>query len=872
MEMLMMALLALPHIVCKICNPMCLEHEVVYIPHEWHQPGEILIGGVMSQIYSFIPHVFFKRPPSQERINVILVVPKFYQHVLAMVYAIHEINKNPCFLNNTTLGFHIYDSYHTAQMAYRTTLDLLFKSQRFVPNYKCHLSENIVGVIGGLSYSISSRMGDILNIYKVPQFSYGSFEPAVDYQLNPDTFYRMVPNEALQYQGIVLLLLHFRWKWIGLITFDDDSGEDFLRTLEPMLSENGICSAFTNRAPSNIHVEKLGETNKNVIDSISLLFSSKANAIIIHGESAIIMWLTIIMKGAQNQSEYKKNLARKIWIITAQIDIIFSVLQKTWDIQMLHGALSFTIHSKKVLGFSEFIHEINFSGIKKGGFLKEFWEQAFDCLIQKSGTPKNVGIVCNGMETIENLPAPFFEMEMTGHSYGIYNAIYVLAHAVNAFHRLRPHRRGLETGGRRLQPWQLHSLLRNIAFNNSAKDEIVFNKYGELEAGFDITSLVTFPNNSYIRVQFGRLDQHVPPEAMLIINEKRIEWHRNLTHLPPLSLCNDHCHPGYRMEKKEGEKFCCYDCAPCSEGMFSYKDDTDYCLSCPEDQYPSEARDHCIPKIHSFISFEEPLGITLASLALFFSLITLFVLGIFIKERDTPIVKANNRSLTYLLLTSLFLSFLCTLLFIGQPNKETCLLRQTAFSIIFSIAVSSVLAKTTTVVIVFMASKPGNVLQKWVGKKLAYSIVCSCSIVQMIICGLWILTSPPFPDLDMHSLHGKIIVECNEGSVAMFYSVLSYMGFLAILSFTVAFLAKKLPDSFNEAKFITFSMLVFCSVWLSFVPTYLSTKGKYMVVVEIFSILSSSVGLLGCIFSPKCYIIVLRPDLNRREQLVRRKQ
>ncbi|OCT81530.1 hypothetical protein XELAEV_18028353mg [Xenopus laevis] len=289
---------------------------------------------------------------------------------------------------------------------------------------------------------------------------------------------------------------------------------------------------------------------------------------------------------------------------------------------------------------------------------------------------------------------------------------------------------------------------------------------------------------------------------------------------------------------------------PCTSTILSFHAVTD-CMKCPEYEKSNNEKNGCTQMKAMFLGYENTLGATLSIMSVILSSTCAVIVEIFIKYGETPIVRANNRNLSCLLLISLILCFLCTLLFIGCPSKIFCFIRQVMFGVIFSTSVSSVLTKTLTVIIAFNSTKPGSKLKKYVGTQLAITVVIVCCLGVMIISTVWMTSNPPFPEADTLSDPDFIILQCNEGSDFFFFCIIGYIGTLALLSFIAAFLAKDFPDRFNEAKNITFSMLVFCSVWVTFVPAYLSSKGSRMVAVEIFAIVSSSSGILGCIFIPK---------------------
>ncbi|XP_075131808.1 vomeronasal type-2 receptor 26-like [Leptodactylus fuscus] len=485
-----------------------------------------------------------------------------------------------------------------------------------------------------------------------------------------------------------------------------------------------------------------------------------------------------------------------------------------------------------------------------------FWEN----LPSESSTEDTL---CTGREDLGTLKI-FSNIGDLGVTYNVYKAVTMVVKTLKDMADCRQIGRAL-VGNHcadmaNFNPWQLFFYLRRVRLKGNIGDDLYFDSLGNAPVIYDITNWQELSGVTYwVRVGSYESGAHLGQD--LFINHSAIHWGGKFSQIP-ISVCSKECPPGFWKAPRLGQPHCCFDCIPCAIGSISNQTNAIDCFRCPEEKWPNSAHDQCIPREVELLSLSEPLGISLGSTSILGSFLPIFVLLLFIKYRETPLVRANNCTLSFILLVALTLSFLCPLLLLAPPGNQICLIRQASFGVLFTLCISCLLAKTVIVVLAFRAIQPGGCLKIPMGPRWPIFFAVFCTTIQFALCCSWFSVDPPFLEHDVKTQLGKVVIRCNYG--LGFWVMLGYLGFLSTICFLVAFLARKLPGAFNEATYITFCMLVFLSVWICFVPAYLSTQGKLGVATEIFAILSSSAGLLFCIFTRKVYIILLKPQLNTR--------
>ncbi|KAM8769864.1 extracellular calcium-sensing receptor-like [Acanthopagrus schlegelii] len=814
--------------------------------------GDIMIGGIFPVFNKDISSTwtFEGEPPGVKcaRFDV-----RAFRWTQVMIFAIEEINNDPAVLPNISLGYRILNSCSSPTNTLRAALTLASRPEEIGVTSPCPPAISALIAEAGSSQSLA--VAGTLGPFQVPIVSYFSTCACLSDRAKYPSFFRTIPSDYFQAKALAALVKHFGWQWIGAIQSDNDYGRNGILAFTEEVKKLGVCVAFVGTVLRTYSEDK-------ILDVVEMIKKSTVRVILAfvpEGDFYPLM-----------KEVVKQNITGIQWI--ASEAWITAIQPSTPEIyQAFGGALGFVVQKMAIPNLKPFLTGISPHTDPNAAFVRDFWEFMVGCRPVSHGeitAAEAINKICSGNETLMDNQDMFFNVRELRVSYNVYKAVYAIAHALHQLLFCQPVgekmvRPCLNTS--EIEPKQVTDQLQRVNFRDQFGHNVFFDVNGDPPASYDIINWQLI-DGQVQHVTLGHFASDVNGNHRLSIQEEEIVWRTGK--MVPTSVCSNVCPAGTRKAQIKGKPTCCFDCITCADGTIANSTGSADCTPCPQDYWSNESKDECIPKMIEFLTYHEPMGIVITIVSLLGASLTLATMMVFLHYRETPVIKASNSELSCFLLFSLFLCFLCPLTFLGRPTVWTCMLRHTAFGVTFALCISCVLGKTIVVVTAFKATIPGNKVAGKFGPAQQRIIVCFCTLIQIVICVLWLTLKPPFPDMVFKYSNKKIILECNTGSEAAFYAVLGYIGILAIICLILAFLGRKLPDNFNEAKFITFSMLIFCAVWITFIPAYVSSPGKFTVAVEIFAILSSAIGLLLSIFAPKCFIIFIKPEKNTKKHVM----
>jgi metabotropic X receptor len=130
--------------------------------------------------------------------------------------------------------------------------------------------------------------------------------------------------------------------------------------------------------------------------------------------------------------------------------------------------------------------------------------------------------------------------------------------------------------------------------------------------------------------------------------------------------------------------------------IFQYldRDDDTRCLSCPLGTLPDVDHLDCIKLPEDYLKPTSHWAIGAIAFALCGIITNIFVLCVYMRYNDTPVVRASGRELSYVLLMGTLSCYIVTFLLVVRPTNAICALQEFSIGTCFSVVYGALLTKT----------------------------------------------------------------------------------------------------------------------------------------------------------------------------------
>ncbi|XP_024146865.1 metabotropic glutamate receptor 1 isoform X2 [Oryzias melastigma] len=771
------------------------------------------------------------------------------QRVEAMFHTLDRINADPNLLPNISLGCEIRDSCWHSSVALEQSIEFIRDSLISIrddkdgskwcidgtpSNHPPPSKKPIAGVIGPGSSSVAIQVQNLLQLFNIPQIAYS----ATSIDLSDKTLYkyflRVVPSDTLQARAMLDIVKRYNWTYVSAVHTEGNYGESGMEAFKELASQEGLCIAHSDKIYSNAGEKHFDRLLRKLRERLP-----KARVVVCFCEGMTVRGLLMAMRRLGVHGEFLL-VGSDGWADRYEV-------VEGYELEA-EGGITMKLQSAVVKSFDDYYLKLRLDTNTRNPWFAEFWQYRFQCrLARHPQENKNYKRVCSGNESLQE---NYIQDSKMGF---VINAIYAMAHGLHDMHKeLCPGQPGLCEAMDPIDGSKLLDYLLKTSFRGVSGEEIYFDENGDTPGRYDIMNLQSVGEERYDYLNVGSWH-----EGILNMDDNKL-WINSSDMVR--SVCSDPCSKGQIKVIRKGEVSCCWICTTCKDN--EYVQDEFTCKACELGWWPDEELAECQPLPLKYLDWADVESIVAVAFSCVGILITSFVTFVFIQYRDTPVVKSSSRELCYIILAGIFLGYICPFTLIARPTVASCYLQRLLVGLSSAMCYSALVTKTNRIARILAGSKKKICTRKprfmsaWAQVIIAFMLIS----VQLTLEITLIILEPPEPVKSYPSIR-EVYLICNTSNLGM-VAPLGYNGLLIMSCTYYAFKTRNVPANFNEAKYIAFTMYTTCIIWLAFVPIYFGSN--YKIITTSFSVSLSVTVALSCMFTPKMYIIIAKPERNVR--------
>ncbi|XP_054905776.1 taste receptor type 1 member 1-like [Poeciliopsis prolifica] len=775
---------------------------------EFQLDGNFLIGGLFDIHYAWGlgRHL---RPEAVDCSTQCFSISN-YRRFQLMRFAVEEINNSTRLLPNVTLGYEMFD-HCSDTLSFPGILKLISVNGRIQPwaEPNAKLSK-VIAVVGPFTSTQALTVAPLFMVDLIPMVNYGSSTSIFSEKAKFPSFLRTVHLNSDVIEVIVTILQHFKWRWVAFLYTTNDYGSDGLASFVNRIRDTDICIGYTNDLNGEIDFSRLFKHIELLRIRVIIVFASEMAA-------------KVLIKSAIHF-----NISNKVWIANDAWSLN-KQLPKMEKIQNIGTVLGVAQPIVTVPGFGNFIRSAKVQT---------------ECSYAGQQMCDNQVFNCSDWSAQSILEAD------PSYSFPVYSAVYAIAHALHK--TLECEEEGCNNIT--VYPNMVLAALQKSNFT-LLNHTIQFDKNGDFKFGL---YFFVFWNRTGDAQKFGFYQ--FDPSVNFYINSTEIIWHT--TEEVPTSLCTPECPDGYSRKQNYIHR-CCFTCEICPNATYiNVTEDPYNCIRCKETEWSDEGSTSCNLRLVEYIPLSDMGAVLIIVGACFLVGLSGAISVLFAFNYNTPVVRSAGGPMCFLILGCLILCSLSLFFYFGKPTKASCILRYFPFLLFFTVCLACFVVRSFQIVCIFKIAAKFPKLQRWWTKyHCQWLLVTGAFTVQALLLIISFSYDSPRPYNETLWHHDQIVLFCSLNLEATSFSFV-LLGLLSCLCFIFSYMGKDLPKNYNEAKAITFCLLLLVLTWILFVTIYMLYHGKFIQTMNALAVLCSLYSVLLWYFLPKCYIIIFQSHKN----------